>query len=287
MSEPILAGSTAPPRQAPTRPPSGRRFAKLVSLWDHHPLKVHIATLFTVLIVIACGVIAWSNHVQGRKVVLGAALDVIERIDNDAASEMKHLFKPAEMLVTWMSRAPISEGGAFEKRVGSLPALVEVLRNQPQIGAIYAGYDNGEFLLVRALRDPVARAAFAAPDSAAFVYQTIERRGSVMQSRLVVLDAALDKLSDSVLPDWKFDPRTRPWFVEATKTDAVVTTAPYVFFSTRQVGVTVARRAEHGRAVVGADVTLSDVSEKLKQVRPTPSSQLAMYGIAGDRVIAF
>jgi len=48
----------------------------MFSLWHHHSLQLHIATLFTVLIVIACGVIAWSNHVQGRKVVLGAALVV-------------------------------------------------------------------------------------------------------------------------------------------------------------------------------------------------------------------
>ena len=209
------------------------------------------------------------------------------RIHNETGNEMRHLFAPVETLVALISGTPITTTPAFEERLELLSPFADVLKRQGQIAAIYVGYDNGEFLLVRALRDDVAKSAFDAPEHAAFLYQTIEHRGGLMRYRVVFLDTAFKPVSTSDRTDYGFDPRNRPWYVDATKATEVVTTAPYVFFSTRQAGLTVARRAEGGSAVVGADVTLSHISEKLRQLRPTPSSQLAMVSAADGRVIAF
>jgi len=71
------------------------------------------------------------------------------------------------------------------------------------------------------------------------------------------------------------------------KTTDLVVTAPYVFFTTRQVGLTIARRTKHGRAVVGANIALSKISEMLKQVRPSPSSQLAIFDPEEGQVLAY
>ena len=271
---------------APGRPgfPRGLR---ALSLRHPHPLKLHIATLFTVLILFACGVIALSNYIQGRRIVLAAAEDLMGRIHDETGNEMKHLFAPVETLVGLISKTPITATPSFDERLKLLAPLADVLTRQDQIAAIHVGYQNGEFLLVRALRDALARSAFDAPERAAFLYQTIEHRGGLMRYRVVFLDAALAQVATSDRTDYGFDPRNRPWYTDAMKADRVVTTAPYVFFSTREPGVTIARRAEHRGAVVGADVTLSHISEKLRQLRPTPSSQLAMVNAADSRVMAF
>ena len=44
-------------------------------------------------------------------------------------------------------------------------------------------------------------------------------------------------------PGYVFDPRTRPWFQLARGNDRPVLTEPYVFFTTREVGTTLAREA--------------------------------------------
>jgi hypothetical protein len=133
-----------------------RRFG-LLSLWRHHPLRLHIATLFMALILAACAAIAWSNHVQSSNMVISAAEDLIDRIDNEAGSELRDLFSPVESLVTWISGTTVTVSGSIDAREALLPTLADVLSGQPQIAAIYIGYDSGDFFLMRALRDDASR----------------------------------------------------------------------------------------------------------------------------------
>jgi HD-GYP domain-containing protein (c-di-GMP phosphodiesterase class II) len=267
----------------PTRPSGPGVF----SLWHRHPLRLHIATVFTAVIFAACGVIAWSNHVQGKAIVLGAAEDLIDRVSVDTDTALKNLFEGVETTVTWGSVAPLTAAGSLRERMLSLPTLAEVLKRRPQIAAVYVGYDNGDFFLVRALRDEASRKEFGAAGDAAFLVQSVERQGGSIRPRLELFDGSLRHVSDVSRPDYRFDPRERPWYVGAKKTRDAIVTAPYVFFTTRQVGLTIARLAGNGRAVVGADVSLQRISERLNQVRPTPSSQLAVFDPDGNRVIAF
>jgi len=257
----------------------------LLSMWHHHPLRVHIAALFTVLVLAACTVIAWNSHVQGRKLVLAAAEDLIGRIHREAGNEVVSLRGNVESLVSWISSAQLTETEAFDARMAALPVLAEVLNRQTQLAALYIGFHDGDFFLVRALRDDTLRKIFNAPRHAAYLVQSIERHEGA-KVRFVLLDAALNTISESAPSDYTFDPRTRPWFTDAMQTTEAVVTAPYVFFTTQRVGLTVARRAEHGRAVVGADLTLRQLSETLQRVRITPSSQLAMFDATGQ-VVAF
>src|SRR6185295_4571812 len=252
--------------------PTSSKRPGVLSLWHRHSLRVHIATVFTVLILVACGVITWSNYVQGKGIVLGAAGDLIERIGVEADNALKNVFEPVETVVTWGSVAPLTSAASLRERMSSLPTLAEVLKRRPQVAAVYVGYENGDFFLVRSLNDDASRKEFGAPATAAFLVQSIERGRGAIQPRFALFDADLRRVSDSTPPGYRFDPRSRPWYVEAMKGRDAIATAPYVFFTTRQVGLTIARRAGNGRAVVGADVSLSRISERLSQIRPTPSS---------------
>ena len=61
-----------------------------------------------------------------------------------------------------------------------------------------------------------------------------------------------------------YDPRTRPWFQEAMARDpdTISWTSPYIFFTTKQPGITASTRWRHGdrNVCVSVDVTLSDIS---------------------------
>src|SRR5262249_29877377 len=89
-------------------------------------------------------------------------------------------------------------------------------------------------------------------------------------------DSALNTISEATPQNKDFDPRSRPWFKAAMMDTETVATPPYVFFTTRAVGNTFARRAEHGRAVVGADMTLNQVSLALAKSRATPPTRIAI-----------
>src|SRR5262245_38805741 len=242
-----------------------------LALWRHHPLRLHIAALFTSLIFIACSAIALMNYFESRDLALETAETLMGRIHSETSTEVKSLLVPVESLVSVVANAPVSSAEALHARLSALPGLAEALRRFPQLQAVYIGYETGDFLLLRPVRDEAARIQLNAPPGTEFVLQSIEQADP---PRIVFAykNAKLDTLAESTPANYTFDPRKRPWFIDAHATSKPVVTAPYIFFTTREVGLSIARRAAHGLSVAGADVTLSRLSEKLRQIRPTPSS---------------
>ena len=97
----------------------------------------------------------------------------------------------------------------------------------------------------------------------------------------VFLDSEQRVLERRQAPDYVFDPRTRGWYQQAIAARHQIKTAPYVFFSTGDVGVSFARRSDVGVAAVGVDLTLRDLSRVLQQQRLTPSSELVLFNAEG------
>lgn len=63
------------------------------------------------------------------------------------------------------------------------------------LSAAYIGYTNGDFLLVRRLRDPQLLQRFAAPAGTAFLVQSVSRgEGGVVQGEWRYYDRALNLL---------------------------------------------------------------------------------------------
>ncbi|MDE2585383.1 MAG: HD domain-containing protein, partial [Betaproteobacteria bacterium] len=118
-----------------------------------------------------------------------------------------------------------------------------------------------------------------------YLVQSIERRASgASKPTFIFYDAGLRELARQTPADYVFDPRTRPWYGSASQAEEMVSTEPYVFFTTREVGKTFARRAPSG-AVVAADLTLADISTSLAGAALTPGSELALFDDQG-RVLA-
>nr|WP_312376684.1 methyl-accepting chemotaxis protein [Delftia acidovorans] len=81
-----------------------------------------------------------------------------------------------------------------------------------------------------------------------------------------------------------YDVTARPWFRQALKEGRPVVTAPYLFVSPPEVGVTFAEPvgpAGNPHAVVGADVLLTTVVRTVGAIRPTPGSFAFLVDEAG------
>lgn len=263
----------------------GGRKDGLLKLWHNHPFRTHLAVLFSLMTMLACVATTWVNYYKGSQMVLSAAENLFERIHRETGNEIVALRAPLEAVVAVLRDAPISEAQSFASRKKSLRALVDLLSRDANVASIYAGYQDGDFFLVRALRNDEDRKLFAAPRHAEYLLQSVERQDGTTV-RWVLLDAALNTISEEIPKDAAFDPRTRPWFMEAMKDAKVIITEPYVFATTGAVGISIAGRAEHGRAVVGADIRVDQVSRSLQKSRVTPSTQIAIYDASGN-VIAY
>ena len=120
-----------------------------------------------------------------------------------------------------------------------------------------------------------------APAGASFLVQSLAAADRPTPGRYLFLDGQLAVIQDEPRPAYRFDPRTREWYRQAMSSATLIRTNPYVFFTTREIGTTLARRSGIDATVVGADITLQDLSRHLAQSRVTPSAQIALVDRLG------
>ena len=87
-------------------------------------------------------------------------------------------------------------------------------------------------------------------------------------------------------PNYRYDPRSRPWYALAAERNTQVLTAPYLFFTTQEVGVTLSQPSEDGRAVIGLDVALTDLGQEIGELRLVPRTEIAVVD-QDRRVLAY
>jgi diguanylate cyclase (GGDEF)-like protein len=218
----------------------------------------------------------------------GAAREAADNAMAGSAGQMisviNQLYSPIDTLVGLLTYHQVINAKTLEQRLTSLQFFQEAMTQNAQVSAVYVGYQNGDFFLIRHLRRTEARNAAKAPENAAYLVQSIEHdNNGKLQGRYIYYDAALKLIRSDLRPDYTFDPRSRPWFQQAVQSPSGVAihTAPYLFFTTREIGQTFARCSSNGQSIVAADLTLQDLSENLARQKVTPSTELALFDLQG------
>jgi HD-GYP domain-containing protein (c-di-GMP phosphodiesterase class II) len=260
-------------------PPAEDRIAR-------YPLHITLAAVFvTALLVFGVAVIAYS-YVQGRRVELLGAEDLMDRIGRQLSADIAGLYQPAQGLVDITSKSAIWAGNSLEERLAALPPVAEALKLNSSISAFYIGYENGDLFLIRTLnQNRLAGETLEAPADSAYAIQSIERSPTETVGTLLFFDEKLELIDRRPFGGTDFDPRERDWYRLGAASDTQIATDYYIFFTTGEVGLTFARRLFNGGGVVGADITLETLEAGLARERVTPSTRLAVTDRTG-RVIA-
>jgi HD-GYP domain-containing protein (c-di-GMP phosphodiesterase class II) len=247
-------------------------------------LHVYIAILFLALMVGFAAVNITMQYLQTRQMMLSASTTLFGHIDRETRAAIASRYDGAIFAADMLAETGLAGTGNLAERLKSLPILVRALRDQPSLSSAYVGYDSGDFFLVRGIPSGSWLAgSLKPPAGAAYLVQSVARGELGMtEGRYLFFDETLRLLEDRSMPNYVFDPRRRPWFTAASEAAGVAVTAPYLFFTTREVGTTFARRSPDGHAVAGVDVTLAALSDLLRSLRPTPSAELVVFDDHGE-----
>jgi len=248
------------------------------------PLHVHISVMFTFLLLLTGVVLGLFNYRQTTQIILSSGEKLFERIEQDVRVDLQSTYVPIRHLLSLLADSPGTRATTLEQRLVLLKPLSQALTDNPDLASLYLGYDNGDFFMVRPLRTTSLKALLKAPDAAAYQVWSIEHDASgETRSQSLFFDQALKPAGRLDNPDDAYDPRSRTWFIGAQQQNEQVTTEPYVFFSTRNVGTTLARRSgEH--AVIAADLTLDALSATLIKHVVTPATEIALFDADGNAV---
>lgn len=238
------------------------------------PLYLHIVALLaliTGLTSLALGLVA--NRGTGE-LVDEAVTAAFAGSAELSVQELGRLRNTAKATAEALAAAPISTTTSREARRQRLDSLAIAIGAAPGISAAYVGWPDGEFVLLR----PVAgnQARLQAPAGAVWLLQWAGPQGPSFE----FLDRSLGLVERRDSVDYAFDPRRRPWYVDAMSRSDTIVTTPYVFFTTLEPGITAARRSPGG-AVAGVDVSLLELSRRLPAGRPAPSAVSAVLDPQG------
>ncbi|MCF4166208.1 HAMP domain-containing protein [Zavarzinia compransoris] len=240
-------------------------------------LRYYISILFIVAIIAFAAINVAQYYVRTQSMLLADAEVLFDHIGLEIGETIGNRYDAAARTADLLAAARVTTAETIEERLRSLPLFTRAIADSFGVAAAYVGYDDGDFLLVRPNDDHVPR-NMVVPPFTAFIVQSIETwSGAGLTGAFRFYDKDLNLLALTVEPEYRFDPRRRNWYSEAITTAGVSAVAPYVFFTTREVGTTLASRAPNGGAVAGVDLTLTSLSEALADARPTASADIFVF----------
>ena len=247
------------------------------------PIYVHISILFTLLLLSSGAVVGVFNYQQTSHIILSSSEQLFTRIRQEMQVDLDHTYTPIRHVLNLLALNPNTRLIDAKGREQVLPAFAQALSDNPKLASLYLGYPDGDFMMVRPLRTDAQRQLFDAPSEAAFQLWSIDRSANDNNSSYQFFDAQLNLLRRIQRPVEQYDPRQRTWYVNAREQQTQITTAPYAFFSTHEVGTTLARQIGND-VVLGADLTLSNLCATLAKHKITPSSEVVLLDPSGNAI---
>ncbi|WP_428852944.1 HD domain-containing phosphohydrolase [Imbroritus primus] len=242
-------------------------------------LKSLIAWAIIAGVALLGGTLTWRSYSGMQNIVLSAAEDYAEQLGVIVNERAERILEPAQQTIRILALDPVANATDMTARLARLPVLAQLLNSNAMWSAVYAGFDNGDFLLLRRLGTTPARTRVNAPADSAYLLQTITNNATGgRQGHWRFYDAELRLLREDLKPDYDFDPRTRAWYTHTAK---MVLTDPYTFFTTGEAGVTLAQRSARNNGVIGLDVSVADLSARMDDLQMTPGTQLAVVDEQG------
>ncbi|MFW1676619.1 HD domain-containing phosphohydrolase [Pontibacter sp. JAM-7] len=230
-----------------------------------------------------------NSYYSSRSLLLQASAKSAQQLGENIDLQMLRVISPLDSTLSLLIHDPLAGAETLTQRNQSLALLVEVLRTHPVVSSVYAGYPDGSFFLVRSLRNQKIASSVMAPDNAAYMVQSVERSPAKdAQGQWHFYDQYLTLLESASQADYAFDPRSRAWFQQASQSDAqqTILTHPYVFFTSGEIGLTLAKQDPGTGTVIGLDASVEDLSMFLGKLRLTDGTELAVVNDKGS-IIAY
>ena len=259
-----------------TKPPHNKQTARV-------SLAFLIASAITLgMLILAITLVAQSYRGMEQAKVTAAAATA-RQLALSVDDRINAITQPPATALALLRHDPLTQSSTLEQRLQRLPVIADVLTSSDIVSAVYAGYDNGDFFLFRKIRSSGSLQFPDAPATSRYLLQSLEYQGNLRKGIWQFYNSDLELLERRSLPDYDYDPRQRPWYQAARAGDSLQLSAPYVFFTTQETGLTLSQRAASiPGTVLGVDVTVTDLGSQLAELKQTPGSRLAIVSASGE-----
>ncbi len=237
------------------------------------PFYVHIATLFILLFTLLGSALIALQFQQGARQGLEHERQNFLQYRQQLALALQLNERPARMSLSLLRSGQLAAMTTLTDRLAYLPQLAEVLTNSPSYGAVYAGYEDGDFFLVRKLTERAKTQLGGVPAASSLLVQSLSQG----KGEFLYFDQRLSLLERRPMPNYRYDPRSRDWYKQARWRAGIATTNPYLFFTTKEPGMTLAVESDDRRAVIGLDTSVEGLSALIGKLQLPAQSQVILF----------
>ncbi|RSD31507.1 HD domain-containing phosphohydrolase [Vibrio pectenicida] len=241
----------------------------------HYSLSIHITSLFLVLTTLVGVVLISISYYHSQELLAVSAKELSNENSRKLESTFKVRAAPILTTLDFMALSAVineREPPIKAKRfLASANLIFE--RNQGLVALFYAN-EHGGFTMLRPLHDKPSRERFEAPPNASIMINFTKAEGL---NEFHFFDYDYNRIGYKKTNDNEFDPRVRPWYINAESDGEIRLTEPYFFYFLKTNGVTLSRRSPDGQEVVAADFTLSSLSDQIADLSLSKTTQVALF----------
>lgn len=257
---------------------------KVSYLFESFRIKMHIgiATVFIVIVALLSASIVWSNHREAARAAHLTAERLFQQIARETEQRVDGAFLSVKDSVRTLAAMPsfVVPPESDWLAHPAIEAMIRLVEAKPKnIYSAFAAYESGHWLQVIPVHDLEASSAtYGTPDGAEFVIRTIRSSGlGARREHLRFIDSKRQTIGESEIPEPTYDHRNRGWYNDTMASTGGHITEPYIFFASRQPGITFATKTLEGRGVVGMDATLEGISEFLSAINASPNIKTFIF----------
>jgi len=240
--------------------------------------QTSIITVFVGVVLLVGLTLVYLSFERVTSITRTAASGFIEKVAQLGADHVDEQFKSVRDSLDILSGLPPIQEADIADNVRLYSIMVAMLRNNKQLFNLYVGYEDGSFIEMDVIdrARPAFRAELKVDQDAAFRLVLISRTAGAAPVTQY-LSENLIQVAEVPGPTG-YDPRQRPWYVEAFKNDKTLLTGPYVFYATGEPGYTLRTPLKEGRrGVVAGDVLLNRFEDMLAEQKLGQSGQAFLF----------
>jgi hypothetical protein len=240
----------------------------------HYSLTLYISGLFMLFAAIIGTVLIAISYQHANQLMA----EVAKKTSYENSQKVETIFKreiaPILTVLDWMATDQFitPEQAVTDRRWLSFNQLM--FSKNPNLVALYIADTHGSFTLLRPMQSQTMRQQFNAPNDAALLINHTETNGL---NQHYFLNDQLISFEAQERHDNQYDPRVRPWYATAEIDGHIRATHPYPFYFMKTNGVTLSRTLTNHQGVVGADFTLSSLSQLISSLGDESHSQLVLF----------
>ena len=217
--------------------------------------------------------------------MLNSADELYDRIAQELILDFKATYGSIRGGLHQFRLSPLIKAKTFEERTAYLPHFQAVLVSDPSVFSVGIGYGNGDYFSAMFIDTDYKREIYQVPDESSFIAFYIKKTQAESDFKpgiryIIYYDDELNEISRNTGKETDFDPRIRPWYQQATDTPHA--TKPYVFYDSKQVGLTAMSKTAVPGVVVAFDIMLDSLSQTIAKHQVTPNSEVVLINAEGQ-----